>query len=74
MKLALCSVALVLTLVIVGIACGPEQPYCQDKHKTCEQARQDEIARKMNENAMQSDVQNPTSDAGTTVIEAGTTE
>jgi len=74
MKLALCSVALVLTLVVIGIACGPEQTYCEDKHKTCEQARQDEIARQMNENAMRADMQTTTNDGGTTVIEAGSTE
>jgi hypothetical protein len=38
----LVSVFVVATvLAAVGAACGPEQPYCYNQHKTCAQAKLD---------------------------------
>ena len=73
MKLALTLLVLALALV-GGVACGPEQPYCQDRHTTCEKARQDEIAKEKARLAALSDVNNPQLDAGTTVIDAESSE
>ena len=58
-------------LAAVGVACGPEQPYCYEQHKTCEQAKierdqseQDRIAR---EKAAAADA--GLTDTGTIVID-----
>lgn len=63
-------VALVLASVLAGggFACGPEQTYCYDQHKSCEQAKLDKAKEdrdKMNANG---DGQAP-SDGGATVID-----
>ncbi|MBC8134147.1 MAG: hypothetical protein H7X95_14290 [Deltaproteobacteria bacterium] len=41
MKLASLVIVFAFALAGLGFACGPEQAYCYEQHKTCEQARLD---------------------------------
>ena len=44
MKFACVVIGLALTLAGMGVACGPEEKYCFDDHKTCKQAALDKEA------------------------------
>jgi hypothetical protein len=39
MKLVSVVFVFACALAAIGVACGPEQPYCYEQHKTCEQAK-----------------------------------
>lgn len=49
MRVALLVIGLAVTLAGLGVACGPEQKYCYDEHKTCEQALIDKKAKEQEE-------------------------
>lgn len=72
MKLVLVVAVFALALAALGVACGPEEPYCYEQHKTCAQAKierdQAEIDRINMENAAKDASAGP-DDAGATVID-----
>ncbi|MES1205588.1 MAG: hypothetical protein ABUS79_06585 [Pseudomonadota bacterium] len=45
MKFVFVVCALALAMAGVGVACGPEEKYCFDEHKTCAQAKLDKAAK-----------------------------
>ena len=72
MKLLSTVIVLALALAGLGVACGPEETYCYDQHKTCEQARLEKIKMEEDERARQEalrDAQMGISDGGATVFD-----
>ncbi|MEO8213860.1 MAG: hypothetical protein ABI560_11735 [Myxococcales bacterium] len=41
MKLVSMVIVLAVALAGLGVACGPEETYCYDQHKSCKQAQLD---------------------------------
>ncbi|MEP6652578.1 MAG: hypothetical protein ABJA82_04430 [Myxococcales bacterium] len=41
MKLVSMVIVFAVALVGLGVACGPEETYCYDQHKSCKQAQLD---------------------------------
>lgn len=71
MKLVWVVVVFASVFAAVGAACGPQEPYCYDEHKTCAQAKIDrdqaELSRRADQAAAKADAGTP-SDAGATII------
>jgi hypothetical protein len=71
MKLVSVVFVFACALAAVGLACGPEQPYCYEQHKTCEQAKidrdQSEQDRLATEAAKRADA--GVTDTGTIIID-----
>jgi hypothetical protein len=65
-------VLLALTVAGVGVACGPEEPYCYQEHTSCAQAKLDQEAREQEERERilrEMDASASTGDGGATVVD-----